>query len=88
MKSYIVHLVDSAEDDLARIWLQSPHPALIARQDADIHRLLATTPLSSGTLVIEDLYRIVSGSLVAYYSVIQSTNTVEICSFALLRTQL
>ena len=88
MKSYIVQLVDSAEDDLARIWLQSPNPALITREDADIHRLLSVTPFSSGTLVIEDLYRIVSGSLVAYYSVMKSINTVEICSFALLRTEL
>jgi hypothetical protein len=78
MDEFEVRLLPSAVDDLADIWVRSPDPAAVTRADAIADQLLRRDPFASGTLVVEELYRLTVTPLVYYYTLDTSLRRVEV----------
>lgn len=78
MNDFEVTLLQSAEDDLADIWLNASDRAAVSRVRATADQVLRRDPLGNGVLVAEELYRLTVAPLVYYYAVDAAQRRVEV----------
>ena len=78
MNPFLVEWNSAAENSLADIWMNASDPKAVTIAQTAIDRQLARDPIGNGQHVREGLYRIIVSPLVVYYSVEDSTRTVEV----------
>ncbi|MBL8800243.1 MAG: type II toxin-antitoxin system RelE/ParE family toxin [Planctomycetia bacterium] len=78
MSAYAVELTPEAENNLIEIWLDATDRVEVTESETAIHGLLRSDPIGQGVPVAEGLYKIVRGPLVAFYSVDDAQQRVEI----------
>jgi hypothetical protein len=78
MNQFGVEWDPAAEDELARLWLQSSDPAAITAAQAQADRLLSQDPIKYGRHLSEGLYCIEVPPLVLTYTIDQANRLVEV----------
>jgi hypothetical protein len=78
MNLYRVEWDPAAEDELARIWLQSSDPQAVTAAQAQADQLLARDPMKYGRHLSEGLYSVDVPPLVLTYTVDPANRLVEV----------
>jgi hypothetical protein len=78
MSRYAVDYVAEAENELARLWVDSSDPQAVADASNLIDDLLAQDPHNHGRHLSEGLYRIEIQPLVVTYSIDEALHRVEV----------
>jgi hypothetical protein len=80
MTRFTVTWVQSAQDSLARLYLDAPKPQAVTDAANAIDLLLATNPTDKGTHIQEGLYSLEAPPLRVLYSVSEQDRLVEVAS--------